>query len=208
MNLMDDATIERTRQSLHAVAELVMAGPQYRESGTIRLYVTHGGFETRADPRLAIDDEHLVVEGNRYPLTGLTIADLAALAGVDPQPAGIYRDGANADPDDPVEVDPAVARWLFDAFNVGHDALKAFDSSADPVLWPEHFDVGILVDDVAYGVSPGDHHIGVPYAYVSANAPDDDPYWNVSFGAARRVSELKSAEAITEFFSEGQRRLT
>jgi hypothetical protein len=37
-------TLVLTRQSLHGVAELVLAGPQYRQSGTIRLRAVPGGF--------------------------------------------------------------------------------------------------------------------------------------------------------------------
>ena len=33
-----------TRRSLHGVAELLLAGPQHRAHGTIRLRVTPGGF--------------------------------------------------------------------------------------------------------------------------------------------------------------------
>jgi len=37
---MDDTT----RRSLHGVAELLIAGPQHRAHGTIRLRATPGGF--------------------------------------------------------------------------------------------------------------------------------------------------------------------
>ena len=40
-----------------------------------------------------------------------------------------------------------------------------------PVLWPEHFDVGITLDKVNYGVSPGDDDIPEPYAYVGPWTP-------------------------------------
>ena len=38
--------------------------------------------------------------------------------------------------------------------------------AGQPVLWPEHFDLAIDVDEVNYGVSPGDGYHGAPYAYV------------------------------------------
>ena len=41
---MDENALVATRRSLHAVAESVLAGPQYRAHGTIRLTVTPGGF--------------------------------------------------------------------------------------------------------------------------------------------------------------------
>ena len=37
-----------TRRSLHGVAELVLAGPQYRATGKLRLGVVPGGFATVA----------------------------------------------------------------------------------------------------------------------------------------------------------------
>ena len=42
------------------------------------------------------------------------------------------------------------------ALSLGHDALIAFAPAQTPVLWPEHFDVAIRVDDANFGVSPGD----------------------------------------------------
>jgi hypothetical protein len=39
-----------TRLSLHAVAELLVAGPQKREHDTIRLRVSPGGFSTIHEP--------------------------------------------------------------------------------------------------------------------------------------------------------------
>ena len=39
---MDTQVLVATRRSLHGVAELVIAGPQHRATGTIRLRVTPG----------------------------------------------------------------------------------------------------------------------------------------------------------------------
>ena len=41
---MDEQVLVATRRALHAVAEQVLAGPQYRSAGTIRLNITPGGF--------------------------------------------------------------------------------------------------------------------------------------------------------------------
>ena len=54
---MDEHAVVTTRRSLHAVAERLLAGPQYREHGEIRLQVTPGGFGQFAGP--------LRVEGDR-----------------------------------------------------------------------------------------------------------------------------------------------
>ena len=205
---MNDVTIERTRRSLHVVAESIMAGPQYRTSGTIRLRVLPNGFATRREPRLAVEVGQLVHAGGRVQLTGATLAEIATQVGIEAGPAGIYHDGANGALAELIDVDPVVAQWMFDALSMGQQALKAFAPDEDPVLWPEHFDVGILVDNVSYGVSPGDRHIGVPYAYVSATAPDDDSYWNESFGAARMVGDLGSSRSDKGVLREGQLRLS
>ena len=49
--------------------------------------------------------------------------------------------------------------------NSGVDALIALDPDQQPILWPEHFDVAILLDDRSYGSSPGDDSSPAPYAY-------------------------------------------
>jgi hypothetical protein len=40
---MDEHVLSATRRSLHAVAEQLLAGPQHREQGTIRLRVSPPG---------------------------------------------------------------------------------------------------------------------------------------------------------------------
>ena len=40
---VDPGTLTATMLALHGVAELLLAGPQYRASGTIRLRVEPGG---------------------------------------------------------------------------------------------------------------------------------------------------------------------
>ena len=51
---MDEDRVVATRRSLHAVAERVLAGPQYRAAGTIRLRVTPGGFGTPRFPATSL----------------------------------------------------------------------------------------------------------------------------------------------------------
>jgi len=74
------------------------------------------------------------------------------------------------------------------------------------VLWPEHFDVAIRVDDVNYGVTPGDQHVPEPYAYVGPDEVSDDPFWNASFGATLLLGHAPSVEAIVAFFTSGRER--
>jgi hypothetical protein len=188
---------------LHGLAELVLAGPQYRRSGTIRLRVTPTGFATVAAPDVRVEADALVVEGRRIPYEGRTFAQLAADAGLDAGvPEGVYKDTSGARLDDPVVTDGAVT--VLSALTLGDAALRLFAPDATPVLWPEHFDVGISLDEVNYGVSTGDSAIPEPYAYVGPWTPRQGGFWNVSFGAARPLRELGDATAVAEFFAEGR----
>ena len=71
-------------------------------------------------------------------------------------------------------------------------------------MWPEHFDVAITIDDVNYGVSPGDEHIDEPYAYVGPHRPRTGPFWNKPFGAAHPLRQLPDADAVLAFFERGR----
>ncbi|WP_432987684.1 hypothetical protein [Dactylosporangium sp. CA-233914] len=190
-----------TRRCLHGLAELVLAGPQHRTSGTIRLRVTGGGFATVAAPDLLVTADALVAGGRRVPLAGRTLGEVAAEAGVAAgAPEGLYRDGSGAALDDVTVLDGAAE--ILDGFAAGDAALRAFAPEATPVLWPEHFDLGISLDEVNYGVSAGDSAIEEPYAYVGPWKPRTGDFWNVSFGAAHPLREVASLEA---FFAEGRR---
>jgi hypothetical protein len=190
-----------TRRSLHAVAELVLAGPQFRRSGTVRLRPAPGGFATVAEPRLAVDGAHLVAGDRRIPLSGASLRDLGAAAGVDVGAAGIYHDGCGAAPDDRVDVDDAAARRLAGCYALGDAAMRRFAPDQTPVLWPEHFDLGIAVDEINYGVSPGDTWLDEPYAYAGPWQPRSGGFWNAAFGAARPLRELPDVDAVAAFFS-------
>lgn len=189
--------------SWHGLAELLLAGPQYRRSGTIRLRVTQAGFGTVAAPDVQAEADALVVDGRRIPYAGQTFAQLAAAAGLDlGAPEGLYKDGSGAKADDPVVV--TGAGEVLGAFAVGDAALRRFAPDQTPVLWPEHFDLGISLDEVNYGVSTGDSAVPEPYAYVGPWKPREGDFWNVPFGAARPLSALGDATAVAAFFTEGR----
>ncbi|HEY3691425.1 MAG TPA: hypothetical protein VGL46_14200 [Pseudonocardiaceae bacterium] len=76
----------------------------------------------------------------------------------------------------------------------------------DPVLWPEHFDIGISVDAVNYGVSAGESYLQEPYAYIGPHQPRSGTFWNAPFGAARPVAALTDTAGILRFFREGRDR--
>jgi hypothetical protein len=203
----DPATLAATRRSLHAVAELVLAGPQYRRSGTIRLRVTPGGIATVTDPSLRVDGLHLVAGDHQWAIDGRSCADLAGA--LDFQASSlkdVYHDTTDVSETEPLDVDPAAAEWLMRCWAAGDEALRRLAPAETPTVWPEHFDVAIRLDDVNYGVSPGDTHIDEPYAYVGPPTPRTGPFWNQPFGAARPMRELGDADPapVLAFFVEGR----
>jgi hypothetical protein len=201
--LMDLSILESTRRSLHGLAELVLAGPQFALNGDIRLRVTPGGFATVAEPDLAVEANALVAPSGRLRLTG-SIASLAALAGVEPRDLrDVYAQGPTIGVDDALTVDEEAAREILGAFARGDGAMRLLAPDEEPVLWPEHFDVGISLDEVNYGVSPGDAHCGEPYAYVGPWKRRTGPFWNVAFGAARPMRELGNVDDVREFLAAG-----
>jgi hypothetical protein len=203
---MDQQTLELSRRALHGLAELVLAGPQYARSQDIRLRVTPGGFATVTEPDVRIDGVELVTSGGRLPLSG-TFAELATAAGLEARALrDVYHDGPDVSADEPILVDPGAAAVIAAAFAQGDAAMRAFAPAAEPVLWPEHFDVGITIDEVNYGVSPGDSHVVAPYAYVGPWSPRDGGFWNMPFGAARPLSQLLDVDAVEQFFRKGARR--
>jgi hypothetical protein len=200
---MDADTFEQTRTLLHGLAELLLAGPQYAQSEDIRLRATDGGFGTVSAPDVRIDGVELVVGGARHRLDG-TIGEIAERAGLTPRDlSDVYSDTAGVDVDDVVSVDPDAAAEIAGAFDRGDAAMRAFASGEEPVLWPEHFDIGISVDEVNYGVSPGDVHVAEPYAYVGPWSPRSGSFWNMPFGAVRPMRELPDATAVEAFFRDG-----
>lgn len=200
---MDERVLAATRRSLHAVAESVIAGPQYRTDGTIRLRVSPGGF-AGVKSALRVEGTDLVGPDGRWPVTG-TLAELGAVAGVKPgPPEGLYHDTSGVGLDEPLALDAAAAALLADWFARGDAGLRAFAPDVEPVLWPEHFDLGVAVDEVNYGISPGDAVHARPYAYVGPHTPREGAFWNASFGAMREIDDLKDADAVAAFFAEGR----
>jgi hypothetical protein len=206
---MSHMSSESTRRALHAVAELVLAGPQHRASGHIRLTVTPTGFRTFAEPDLRVDGVDLVAAGRRVPIDGRSCTDLAAAAAVRVGvPDGVYHDGGGASPEQVLKLDPDAAEWIERCWAAGADALARLDPGQEPILWPEHFDVGIECAGTGYGVSPGDRYVDEPYAYVNPGEARSGEFWNAPFGAARPMRDLDdgSTDAVLAFFVEGRQR--
>jgi hypothetical protein len=204
-----DPVLVATRRSLHAVAELVLAGPQFARSASIELRVVDDGFATVRAPDLRVTVDRVRTDGHDVTIDGRSAAALAAAVGVEAVSlAEVYSGGPGVTAEEVLVVDAAAARRIVDALGAGDAALRALAPDSVPVLWPEHFDVGITVDEVNYGLSPGDDHLPEPYAYVGPwSRPALDDFWNAHFCAARPVADLMTAEGVRAFFEDGRARL-
>ncbi len=198
-----------TRHALHAVAELVLAAGQYAACARITLRSTEDGFATRYEPDLRVRGTEVVGPTGHSPIDGRTAREIAAAVGVELLPlTDVYADGAAYGPDVVLSLDPDAAAVLARAWSEGHDALLQMAPEAEPILWPEHFDIGISLGEVNLGVSPGDAFSEAPYAYVGPwTVPAGDAFFDAPFGAARPIADLGGADGIAAFFREGLDRL-
>lgn len=198
---------ESTRRSLHGAAELLLAGPRYATGGSIQLRAGAEGITTWDPPEVTVHAGQLVSGGRRVALDGLTFAGAGAYVGlVARRLDDVYQDGPGLEVDSLICVDPTQAAVVEEALALGDQTLRAFAPSQEPILWPEHFDVGITLDEVNFGVSPGDAFHPAPYAYVGPHRRPAGPFWNAPFGASRPLQELPDAGALVAFFDEGARR--
>ena len=198
-----------TRRSLHGLAEIVLAGPRYVAGGSMRLRADDAGIRTWDDPPVRLSGGRLVTDAARTAPDGLTFGEAAAGVGLTAQTLDhVYSDGSHVAPDERVVLDPVDVAVIEQALALGNTALRTFAPQAEPVLWPEHFDIAVTVADVNYGVSPGDGHHELPYAYVGPHEPRRGDFWNAPFGATRPVSAFADADALVLFFREGARQAT
>jgi hypothetical protein len=201
----DAATIVETRRHLHGIAECLMAGPQRRSGGLLALRVTPGGFATTGGPALRLDGVDLIVdERRRVPAVGGYRSLAAALNVQFGVPPDGYRDGSGVLADDVISLDPAAVELLARWYLLSDAALRVLDPTQTPILWPEHFDVAILVGDVSIGASPGDHFHPLPYAYVSSGDHGPAAYWNAPFGAITGHDTVDGLDDLLAFWRQGQ----
>jgi hypothetical protein len=195
-----------TRHNLHGLAELVLAGPRYTTGGSMRLRAGVDGIRTWDDPPVRLSGGELIGEAQRVPVNGMTFADAAAAIGLSAHPLDdVYHDGPHVRPDEVISLVPGDVAVVEEALARGDAALRGLASSSEPILWPEHFDVAITLDDVNFGVSPGDAHHERPYAYVGPHHLRTGAFWNEPFGASRPLEDLADVAAIVAFFHEGAR---
>jgi hypothetical protein len=197
-----------TRKTLHGIAECLLAGPEYRTCQEISLRVTPGGFATTGAPAIRLDRTELIEgELHRIPVQG-TFGQLADALGVRFGPPEIgYQDGSGATESDLAELDTASTRIITDWFLLADAGLRVLTTNQVPILWPEHFDVAVLLDNRSYGASPGDDVHATPYAYVSAADNDGSEFWNAPFGALLDYSEVHDIDDLVSFWQTGRRLL-
>ncbi len=199
-----------TRRQLRGVAESLIAGPQYRASGTVRLAVRPDGFTGVTLP-LAVHGTELVWRGGGAPLAG-PVSLIVEAAGVDfGPPEGVYDLEDPLPSDTVLDLDVGATEWIHRSHYAGGHALKHVLPECHPVLWPEHFDVAATDNEVIYGVSAGDDAHRTPYAYVSPRAKPAGPFWNAPFGALYPLDPAHDVDALTsriaDFFERGRREL-
>jgi hypothetical protein len=207
MHTHAEQTYVATRRQLRGVAESLIAGPQYRAAGTVRLAVRPDGFVGVELP-LAVHGVEFCWQDGAAPLTG-TVAALAAAADLTPGPPdGVYEIVDPLAADTELDVDPVAAELLHRSLYAGGYALKQVLPEQHPVLWPEHFDVAVTEDEVNYGVSAGDDYHPLPYAYVGPWTPRTGEFWNAPFGAIRPLAASHDVDElaldIVAFFNRGR----
>jgi hypothetical protein len=205
-----DRVYAGTRRQLRGVAESLIAGPQYRAAGTIRLAVRPDGFAGVAIP-LAVHGTELVWPNGAAALSG-RVSALAAEADVDAgPPEGVYEIVDPLSSDAELHIDVTAAEWLYRAHYAGGHAIKNVLPDLHPVLWPEHFDVSTTDSDVNYGVSAGDDYHPTPYAYIGPWTLRSGPFWNAPFGAIFPLDQSPDVDALTsqisDFFERGRAEL-
>jgi hypothetical protein len=167
-----------------------------------------GGFATVRSPQLSVQQGELTAGATSVDIDGRTVAELGAALDLEPFPLDhVHRDSTTFGPDDRLTVDAGAYAVLEDAWRVGWEALTTFVPDEELVLWPERFDVAATAGAMTFGVSPGDHFIAEPYAYVLPGTQEglDDPFWNQPFGAASTLAELGgSAADVVAYFERGR----
>jgi hypothetical protein len=127
-----------TRRQLRGVAESLIAGPQHRASGTIRLAVRPGGSSGVA-LAIAVHGRDQVWRNGGAPLTG-PVSVIAEKADVDVgPPEGVYDLRDPLRPNAVLDLDVGATEWIHRSHYAGGHALKYVLPECHPVLWPEHY---------------------------------------------------------------------
>lgn len=216
-------TFATTREALRALACYVLAPARKLRTGRIGLQPFGDGFATPPiveGARLGVEaDELRWIPGEALPIT--TVRAGAVFAGVElTADPGVGDDLPPFEPDVPLPVDAEASRALGAWYAFGQRVLDealpgAVDVSvSEATLWPEHFDLAVVVGlgggaNVNVGASPGDTYHDDPYFYVGphdVSALDGD-FWNAPFGALLPYSDLLASpsplKAATDLVTAG-----
>jgi hypothetical protein len=226
----DRGALVATRTAWHTLAEQVVAPARYRANGKIGLRFTRSGFGTPffgADEQVRVGADGMthVVAGAATVRPITTIGAAAGALGIAAgAPTEVYTPTTPLEPDAPLLVDDAAARFLADWFGFGASVLEALRadvgnlSPARVQLWPEHFDLSFDFGDEAagrratYGASPGDAAHPEPYVYVSPWTPHSESFWNegsfAGMGFATFAGEEDQRGAVLDFFARARAELS
>lgn len=209
--------LRATRESLHRAAEHLLSAARKRATGEITLVPGPGGVRTPPLPDgtlVALEGAEVVVQGpdgeRRAPLT--TLGEAAAAVGLEAGfPWSKHPPGTPFEPDAPLHVEPGAAAALAGWLAIGEAVLTRFaaeipeEGPSEPLLFPEHFDLGITAGRVNYGFSPGDDVSPEPYVYVGPHdPPPEGEFWNAPFGAFRTWTETPDVDTALAFLRAGR----
>jgi hypothetical protein len=184
----------QTRQSLHAVAEHVMAKASYAAIGKIGLRPHTGGFATQE-----FDGRRLVVRDGALDGQPIDGATLRALGATDHELP--YAPLTPLD-DTPLKVDERSARGIADWYALVTVALQAVapPDAAPQQIWPEHFDLATTFHETNYGGSPGDDTYPEPYLYVGPWDRTDTSSFDDPWGWTLHAGRVSTVDDAIEFF--------
>ena len=134
------------------------------------------------------------------------VGELVRASGLDfgPPPEDLYRPASPLALDSVLDMDADASEVIHRSLYAGATALKAVLPDGHPVLWSEHFDVGVSDDEVNYGVSAGDDFHPLPYASAPVGPWDfgtatrPDPFWNAPFGAVHPLEVSADPDALAQ----------
>jgi hypothetical protein len=207
----DPGALAETRNSLHMLAEHVVAPARYRENGKIGLRYTRAGFGTpyfAGNRQVRVARDLLVVTtGSSTAAEPITTIEAAARhVGITPgAPAEVYKPVTTMQPG-ALQIDGDALDLLGDWFGFGASVLEELRAGAVPAdaparvqIWPEHFDISVDSGDegsgmrATFGASPGDEEHTEPYLYVSPWTARSGPFWNDHGYASLGLSHLADA---------------
>ncbi|MEY2472391.1 MAG: hypothetical protein QOK28_1720 [Actinomycetota bacterium] len=185
-----------TRQSLHKVAEHVMAKASYAAIGKIGLRAHTGGFATQE-----FDGHRLVCRDGKLDgvdIDGATLRELGATDIDLPYAANTPLDDA------PLTVDARSAQGLADWYGLVAVALQSVapPDAAPQQIWPEHFDLATEFRNCNYGGSPGDDTYPEPYLYVGPWDRSDTSSFDDPWGWTLHAHDVSSVEDAIAFLRE------